>query len=344
MAAVYFAVIPLVGTDDETRRAVGAYLLGRGPGTIAFLIYVAQRGYLQAVGRGPAIMWAMVVANLVNIPLDLALGQGDAALVELGLPAIGLPALGVLGIGVASTIVATAQTGVLWWTLRSAGTPREAAPSRAGAMAIVRIGWPIGLHFAGEMGIFTVVTVMAGGMGPVAAGGHQVALSLASFTFTVCLGISSATTVRVGSAIGAGAWVAAKRAGLMGIGVAAAFMTATAIIFAAIPHTLAGLIAQDAVVEAAVPLLYIAAVFQVFDGLQATAAGALRGASDTRVPMLISVAGYWLLGLPVGAGLAYGLEWGPAGLWWGLTTGLGVVGVALTRRFVRGAGALAGHG
>lgn len=334
--AVAHLALPAVGTPPDTVDAVLDYLLGRAPSCLPFLWFTALRGYLQAVDRAGAVLWATVVGNLVNLPADLVLGPGDAGLAALDLPTVGFEGLGIFGIGAASTLVTLAQAGTLYLVLR--GLPRPVgwrAPSWAGARAIVTMGWPIGLHFAAEMGIFATVTTLTGGMGDVVAGGHQVALQLASFTFTVCLGVAQATTVRVGHALGAGVPPRARAAGQAGLVASVGWMTLTATVMLLFPEFFAGLVARDpAVIAAAVPLLRIAGLFQIFDGAQVVAAGALRGAGDTRAAFRLSVAAYWGVGIPIGLALAYGLDLQAQGLWWGLVAGLAAASVVLSRRFL----------
>lgn len=328
--------LPLAGTDPETTAAVFDYLWGRAPTVLPFLWFTALRGYLQTMDRASAGLWAALVANLINIPVDGLMSMGDGALEAVGLPSIGLPAQGVYGLGLASTLVTFVQVIVVWVVFRRMPLVPGAIKARwSGAKAIMKIGAPIGLHFSAEVGIFGTVSVVAGGMGPVVGGAHQVALQLASFTFMLCLGISQATTVRVGRAVGAGQPRQMQVAGLVGMGSGSVVMVISAVALSVWPEVFARVMTDDPEVQAAaIPLLRIAGVFQIFDGLQSVSAGALRGASDTRVAFLLALVGYWVVGLPVALGLAKGLGWGAPGLWWGLTSGLMVAGVALAVRFV----------
>jgi MATE family multidrug resistance protein len=182
------------------------------------------------------------------------------------------------------------------------------------------------------MGIFSLVALLAGALGPEVASAHQVAIGLASFTFMGALGVSGATAVRVGHAIGAG--ISPRRAGILGIALGAVVMTVGAVAFTAIPHALVSAFTRDErVIAVGVDLLRIAALFQLFDGVQAVAAGALRGAGDVRFPFVANVLGHWFVGFPVALLLGFALHLGARGLWWGLTSGLVVVSVALAMRF-----------
>jgi MATE family multidrug resistance protein len=172
-----------------------------------------------------------------------------------------------------------------------------------------------------------------GVLGTTQMAAHQIAINLASFTFMVPLGVSTATAVLVGHAIGAGDEDQARRSAIAGIFVGAAFMCASAIVFRFFPGALARLYTGNAeVVLLAAMLIPIAGVFQVFDGIQAVAAGVLRGIGDTHAPAIINVVGFWLIGLPVSWVLAFRLGGGAVGLWWGIVVGLAAVALILLGR------------
>jgi len=159
---------------------------------------------------------------------------------------------------------------------------------------------------------------------------HQIALNTASFTYMVPLGIGSAAAVRVGQALGRKDPHGASRAGWTAMALAASFMTCTAIAFWLAPQYIVRIYTFDPVViKAASALLSVAAFFQLFDGLQAVATGALRGTGDTHTPMIVMGVFYWLLGLPLGAYLGLRLGWGAKGLWVGLCVALVLIGCAL---------------
>jgi MATE family multidrug resistance protein len=198
--------------------------------------------------------------------------------------------------------------------------------------AVLRIGTPIGLQFAAEIGVFSVAAVLAGRLGEVTLSSHQIALGLASFTFMGPLGVAGATAVRVGYAVGAGR--SPRRQGFVGIALGLTAMIAGAVAFAAIPAVLARIFTMDTLVIAtAVPLVRIAAAFQLFDGMQVVAAGALRGAGDVRLPFLANVVSHWCIGLPTAVVLAFAFHLGAVGLWLGLTAGLVTAALTLGARF-----------
>jgi MATE family multidrug resistance protein len=194
--------------------------------------------------------------------------------------------------------------------------------------------------FGVETGLFAVAAFMMGRLGTIEVAAHQIALQCAAFTFMVPLGIAFATTVRVGFEIGAGNPHGARVAGLTGIAVSALFMGVTAVLFFTFPRAIIGLYidlsdpANSPVVHLAVMLLGLAAVFQVFDGVQVTASGALRGIADTRVPMIVAVASYWGVGFTGAYVFAFEFELGPSGIWWGLVLGLAAAATLLLARFL----------
>jgi MATE family multidrug resistance protein len=199
---------------------------------------------------------------------------------------------------------------------------------------VLALGVPIGLQMLAEVGAFAIASVLVGRLGPTAAAGHQVALTLASFTFTVSLGVASATAVLVGRAVGRDDAPGARRAGFAGLAASAAFMSCSAAAFFFAPTALARILTdQPDVLAVAGPLVRIAAFFQLSDGAQVTAAAALRGAGDTRTPQIANVVGHYLVGLPLAVGLGFAAGWGVGGIWWGLSAGLTFVAIALMARF-----------
>jgi MATE family multidrug resistance protein len=187
-----------------------------------------------------------------------------------------------------------------------------------------------------EVGAWNLVTLAAGWLTPVALATHQIALNYASMTYMVPLGVSAAAAVSVGHAVGAGDAERAQRAGWLALGLGTSFMLLAAGVFLAAPVPLIALYTRNPQVLAVGPsLLWVAAAFQVFDGIQTVSTGALRGLGETRVPMLVNLVGYWVLGLPLGLFLCFVLHWGVYGLWIGLTLALTVIALTLLRRWRR---------
>jgi multidrug resistance protein, MATE family len=286
------------------------------------------RQTLQALHRLRAVVLVIVLANVANAILDWGFVHGR----------LGLPALGAVGTSIATTacrwLMAVLLLRMAWPLvgvhLRPFG--REAF-DRAALAGMLRLGLPIGLMIVLEIAAFGLVTLAMGHLGATQVAGHHVALNLAALAFMVPLGISAAAAVRVGHAIGRGDPSASRRAAAVALCGGGGAMCVSAALFALMPGALARIYTEDAgVLAAAVLLLPIAAVFQVFDGLQIVANGVLRGSGDTRTPMVVYLLGYWVLGLPVATWLAFRRGWGPAGLWWGLVAALAIVAVVLLAR------------
>jgi MATE family multidrug resistance protein len=181
-----------------------------------------------------------------------------------------------------------------------------------------------------EIAVFATVTVLIGRLNAIELAGHQIALTIVSTTFMMPLGISSAAAVRVGSALGRGDPQSAARSGWTALGLGAVVMSCAAATLLLIPHAIARLFTPDPrIIEAGAQLLQIAAFFQLFDGFQVVATGALRGAGDTRTPMLCHFTGYWIIGLPLGVWLCFHQALGARGLWMGLSIGLILIGLVL---------------
>jgi MATE family multidrug resistance protein len=338
LAAVPLALAPL-GIGREVAREASGYLLARLPGLPPLLFFFAARAYLQALGRARVLVVAVALANAANLALDVLLVFGGAALPGWAGPLRSVPALGAAGAGLATTIVTFMQVGVLAWAISRdrdpAGTP-ERRPRPHDLRLAARVGLPVGLHMAAEVGVFALVGFLAGRLGPAEMGAHQIAIALASLTFTVAVGVGQAASVRVGWAVGRGDTAAARRAGLVAFAAGASFMALCGVVFLLAPGALARLMSDDPrVVETAAPLLVVAAVFQVSDGTQAVGAGALRGAGDTRFTFAANMVGHWLVGFPLALALGLLAGGGITGLWWGLCAGLSAVGAALLARFVR---------
>ena len=253
----------------------------------------------------------------------------------------GLPALGAVGCGVASAIVMWLMVlfMVAYIKLKPWYRPYQAFdhfewPRWQEINALIRLGSPIAVSLFMEASLFGVAALLMGSIGTTAVAGHQIALNVAALTWTVPLGISMAITVRVGQATGRGDADAARFSGFVGISLAAAFMTMSAITMFTVPELIAGIYTSDPEVKRmAVSLLFMAALFQIFDGLQVSGAGALRGLKDTKIPMFITSFAYWGIGMPLGYLLAFTWSGGPKGLWIGFIFALAFAAILLNVRF-----------
>lgn len=324
-------ILTLLGQSREIIVIAEQYVAALGYGMIAALWYAVLRAFTVGLGRTRVTMMISLAAALVNLILDYALIYGN----------LGMPRLGAVGAGYAT---ATAQwfmfLSCLLYVLRDQDlklyrfTRHLLHPDPRRLRRLARLGLPIGAGNSMEHGIFGLTAVLMGTLGTIALASNQVALNVAAFTFMTPLGVSTATTTRVGHAVGGGNLHDARLAGWVGIGLSGAFMVVTALLFLLLPRPIIGIYTSDAkVLEYASGLLMIAGAFQIFDGIQVGAQGALRGLKDTARPMIVNLVSYWGVGLPTAWLLAFEFDMGGAGLWWGLTCGLAVASLLHTQRF-----------
>lgn len=305
-------------------------------GVLPNLWYTALRGFAEGLGRPRPILVVTVVAAFANAGLNWVLMFGK----------LGFPALGLVGAGWSSAIVMTVMFGGLLAVVlgdrdfrRYADLGHLRRPDPVALRTLFHLGWPIGVSFGLEAGLFATTTLLIGLLGTAALAAHQIAINAASVTFMIPLGVAMATTVRVGQAAGRGDAEGTERAGWTGIALGAAFMMCSALLFWLRPEWVVWVYLGEptgddlAVARAAAGLLGIAAVFQIADGVQATAAGALRGLKDTRAPMIVGVVAYWGIGMTTALALGFGADLGTPGVWWGLTTGLAAAAVGLSLWF-----------
>jgi MATE family multidrug resistance protein len=317
------------GLHPDVLRLAQPYLRVIALSTPLLLLHTSFRRYLQGIGVVRPVTIALVFANVFNAIVNWILIFGH----------FGAPALGVAGAAWATVAARAAMALILFSTILY----RDGANALAGTRmerdrvgALLRLGLPAAAQVTLEVGVFAAATVLAGRLAPAALAAHQIAVNIASFTFMVPLGIASAGAVRVGHAIGARDREAASRAGWTALLFAALFMSCAAASFLLLPQVLIGAFTRDpSVLAIGISLLWVGALFQLFDGTQAVATGVLRGLGDTRTPMLWNFAGHWLIGLPLGYTLCFGLGLGVLGLWWGLSTGLIICGVTLLAAWTR---------
>lgn len=306
-------------------------------GLLPLLLYATFRRYLQAKQRVHSIMFVLVSANLVNAIANWGLIFGN----------FGLPRLGIEGAGWATFVSRLyLSVGLCLFVLYYDRKDRRRggfglfqssiAFETARFVSLIRLGLPAALHMSLELGLFVLATLLAARLEPAALAAHQIALTCAAITFMVPLGVSSAAAVRVGHAVGAGDPVRATHSGWTAILFGVGFMSLSMTLFLSIPRViLRGFTSDVRVLDVGVSLLVVAGFFQLFDGLQVVAAGALRGIGETRVPMLVAAVGYWFCGMPVGYVLCFRLGYGVVGLWAGMLVGLASVGIVLVELWRR---------
>ncbi len=320
--------LPHASVQPELVEPARLYLLIRMISLAPHLMFFVVRGYLQAHGITRPMLVSMIVANVVNLVADIVLVFGAGP----------IPAMGVAGAAIATVICTTLQLVIISAAVRrihvAEHLDRRWNPREIGQAA--RVGLPVALQMALEVGVFALVGVLAARLGTLHLAAHQIAIGLASFTYTVALGIAAAGSVRVGLAVGARDTNAARIAGHVAFIAGAVVMATNGLAFALFPRAIARLITnQENVIRFAIPLLLVAAVFQLSDGIQGVGAGVLRGAGDTKFTLWANLAGHWLIGFPIALWLGFRQQYGIVGLWWGLCAGLTVVAILLFFRFER---------
>lgn len=341
------AVMPLLWFTEEIMLALGqdpavAELCRRYMRVLQWAMFPALavmvlRSFLSALERANVVLAVTIVGSLFNLVFAYAFIFG-----RLGAPALGVEGAGLAGFAtmmlMAVLLAVYSARGDL---ARYELFVRFRQPDWPAFLDVVRLGWPIGATIVAEVGLFAAASVIVGWIGTAQLAAHGIALQLASIAFMIPLGLSNAATVRVGLAYGRRDALGISRAARAAMAVGLLIALFAALAFWAIPHILIGFYLDEAdasaatVLAYAVPLLAVAAAFQLFDSAQALAAGVLRGLKDTRVPMILAVVSYWLVGMPGALIFAFPLGLGAVGVWLGLGLGLLAASASMSYRFLR---------
>ena len=326
-------LVVAIGVDAALVPDVTHFLHAISYGAPALALFFALRGLSEGFGlTRPTMYFSLLGLSLLG-PVGYVLMYGR----------FGFPALGAEGSGIATACViwiealaflAYVATRSHYRTLALFG--RFEKPNPLAIVELLRIGVPMGVSLFMEASLFVAVALAIGTLGTDVVASHQIAINVASVTFMVPLGIAMATTVRVGHAVGRGDPEGVRDAGFVGLLLTLVAQGVSALLMLTVPQHIAALYTADAAVIAlAAQLLVLAGLFQLSDGLQVAASGALRGLKDTRVPMLITTFAYWGVGMPVGWWLAFPHGYGARGMWMGLIAGLSMAALLLTSRFWR---------
>lgn len=325
-------LLPMLALEPRVLTLVISYMEISAWGVLPLLLFAAFRRFLQATSVARPIAVIILASNVVNVGAAIALVYGFGPLPALGTDGSAWATL----LGRSSLTLALAVvTGRRWRQLaiEGAGSPLRLDIQKL--KRLVSLGLPAALQTTLEVGVFATATALAGLLDAVSLAAHQVVIQLATLTFIVPLGIGSSAAVLVGQALGARDPAAARARGSIALAIGVGFMACAAIIFLVGREWLVFAFTSDPeVISIGARLLIVAAAFQLFDGLQAVATGALRGLGDTRTPMFSNLAGYWLLGLPLGYVLCFGVGLGVVGLWLGLSAGLISIGSVLLATWV----------
>ena len=320
--------LPLLGQKPEVTRSCVNYLLFTTWSILPMLITTASKNFCEALSRPWVPFWLLISAVLLNVVLNWILIYGN----------LGAPAMGLDGAGLATLIarIVAAVIITLYAFRGHAFAVKEKVRREVGRMtSLFKLGLPVGAMHLCEVGGFAMGSLMMGWLGVNSLAAHQIALTCIATTFMFPLGLAQAVSVRVGQARGAGLYTQCKDIVWGAQGLTVITMACFTCLYILAGRPLAQIFVDDMdVVKLSASLLVVAGVFQIFDGVQVVSSGALRGFEDVKVPMLVGVFSYWIVGLPVCYLLAFTFQVGPVGIWMGLCAGLGVAAVALTSRLV----------
>ncbi len=325
--------LPYLGQQNEVEVLAQSYMKILAYSIIPFLIFQTFRQFIEGLSITKPTMYIAIIANVVN-----AIGNWILIFGKFGVPALGLD-----GAGYATLITRLfIMMSVIFYAFYSHEVKNYLPAKFLGKLnpdliiKIIRIGFPSGLMYMMEVGAFAFSAVMIGWLGSEQLAAHQIAISLASISYMIILGISTAGTIRVGNALGRKDFKQIKRAGLSALSLGVIFMSVSAIIFISLNRFLPTLyISNPNVIEIASQLLIVAAIFQLSDGLQAVGSGILRGLTDVKVPLYVTIFSYWIIGIPSGYLLGFMAGFGVPGIWMGLLIGLTLAAVLFVIRFIK---------
>lgn len=331
-------ILLTLGQKPEVARRAGDYMHVAEWAIFPSLLIMALRAFFTAIGRAQIILWATLAGTLLNVLLGYSFIFG-----RFGAPALGIEgaAVGALGTNtlIAAVLALVAAKGRAYRPYSL--FVRLWKPDWGVFSDVVRLGFPVAMTIIAEVGLFVMSSLMMGWLGTIALAAHGIALQLASIAFMIPLGLSQVATARVGQAHGRGDLAGLDRAAKAVMAIGLAVSLTGAMLFWLCPRPLIDLfldktnpLSQE-VVRFAVPLLAVAAAFQLADCLQALGTGMLRGLRDTRVPMLLALFSYWIVGLPAGYLLGFVAGLGGIGVWSGLACGLVCAAILANWRFQR---------
>ena len=326
-------VFVFMGVTEEIIPIAAGYLKAISWGMFPAFAYGALRHFNEGLSVTRPAMYIAIIGTLVNIPANYVLMFGK----------LGFPQLGAVGTGYASSIVFTIMfIAMLWFTVSHKPFKRFDIfgkfrwPEKKYLSELLRVGTPIGISSSMEVSMFATVSLLISTLSTVEVAGHQVAINVAAICFMIPLGLSIAISARVGNSIGKNRPAEARFRGYIGVGISTLFMICTATLLLLFPEGITSIYTADKeVTDIAVQLLYLAAIFQISDGLQVSGYGALRGLKDTKIPMYVNLVAYWIIGIPVAYLLGFTFGYGAPGFWVGLIAGLTVAGILHNVRFFR---------
>ena len=323
--------IPFLNQPEEIINPASSYMKILGLSMVPLMLFQSYRQFAEGVSFLAPVMYITLVANFVNILANWIFIFGH----------LGIPALGLTGAGIATTTSRTFMAAALMFVIRKSTKMQKFDPTLnyrkidfSMIKRLLSIGIPAGFQYFFEVSAFTASAIMIGWMGTVELAAHQIALNLASISFMVAMGISSAATIRVSSAVGRKDAQGTRSAGFAATILCAGFMALAGLVFILFRFFLPTLyISEKAVIDMSASLLVIVAFFQISDGTQAVGLGILRGITDMKIPTLITLVAYWVMGLPSGYIMAFKFHMGIHGVWYGLLISLTASGIFMMLRF-----------
>jgi len=330
MFGIYF-LLPLMGQTHEVLNLAGPYYLLLCASYLPFILFFIFKQFFEGLGNTKMAMQITLTANVVNVLVNYVFIFG-----ELGFPELGLNGAGI------GTLVSRIIMPVLFslYVLRNSHYRRYFVLAHYQPMlrkyvrTVLKIGLPIGLQLIVEVSAFGIGAVMMGWLGEIPLAAHQVALGLATFSYMIALGVSQANTIRVSHQMGLKDYTSMRRASYASTHLVLVFMSFTALIFILGRNMLPYLFTSDAeVIKISASLLIVAAIFQLFDGLQVIMLSTLRGMADVTAPMFVAFIAYLLIGIPISYVFTFLLNVGPQGIWFGYLVGLGTAGILFYLRF-----------
>ncbi len=330
MLGIYF-LLPFMGQSEEVLAEAQPYYLWLCASYLPFMLFYSLKQFFEGVGNTKVAMGITLSANLVNVVVNYALIFGK----------FGFPALGLVGAGIGTFISRLAMPvffAVYIYFRKDFFTFFKTAFNQylklKEIVGVLKVGVPIGLQIVVEVAAFGVGAVMMGWINDNTLAAHQVAIGLASLTYMISLGVSSATTIRVSHQLGKGDIHSLKKAAYASTHLVLMFMSVMAVLFVLLRNQLPYIFTTDMeVISISAGLLVIAAIFQVFDGLQVVMLGALRGIADVKIPMVFAFIAYMVIGIPASYICAFLLDMEGQGIWVGFLLGLAVAGVMFYLRF-----------
>jgi multidrug resistance protein, MATE family len=320
------------GQDAEVMRLTESYLHILNSGIVFMLLFFAIKQFSDGLSITKPSAVITIIALLLNVFLNWVLIYGK----------FGMPQLGLDGAGIATTLsrlfmAVSMLSYVLWFSLyKPYLKKKEANRSNFFLKEIFRVGLPSGFQYAFEVGAFAAAAIIIGWYGKYELAAHQVAINIASVTYMIATGISAGGSIAVGDALGRKHKPDLLKSGRAALIMGTLFMGGCGLLFAVANHFIVGLYTNDAAVAGmAANLIWIAALFQLSDGIQCVSLGVLRGIADTKVPTIVTVVAYWVIGIPAGLWIAEYFDIGLYGIWFGLSLGLTFSAIMLTMRFLK---------